>query len=423
MPDATSTLNQIGGALDALANVPMTMINDDRTFMEIWAWNMPAMNRHEFAALIRSPIEPLQRLHGVEINDQDYQDLLRVPTSIAFIQAQVMANLPGGNAFHVYIVVNSLVEKLTNLSKKYVGQSFDLDEIEDKHLLPPKLILELRRISSDIERAKSGVREADTKMQAISAAYDAATNLPSDMSALQSARDGYASMQSVLNDNISTSESARRACEESVVRIQKTEADAQMLLENTKGAFAASTTIGLGKEFYQKADDLAYQVRLLSAGLLVVLVTAGFITFMRINEIHDVIAIKPLSLDLVWANVIAMVASLAAPVWLAWLLTRQLGQRFRLGEDYAFKASVARAYAGYREEASRLKDEVLERKLFEVAIARLSEEPLRHVDRENESTPLKDLIGKIRLKRAPQTSHLGLLAALLEKELKSDSTP
>jgi hypothetical protein len=35
-------------------------------------------------------------------------------------------------------------------------------------------------------------------------------------------------------------------------------------------------------------------------------------------------------------------------------LTRQVGQLFKLAEDYAFKASISRAYEGYRKEANRM---------------------------------------------------------------------
>jgi hypothetical protein len=48
MADATGTLNEISGALDALANQVMGMIGEDRSFMEMWGWNMPGINRHEF---------------------------------------------------------------------------------------------------------------------------------------------------------------------------------------------------------------------------------------------------------------------------------------------------------------------------------------------------------------------------------------
>jgi hypothetical protein len=85
------------------------------------------------------------------------------------------------------------------------------------------------------------------------------------------------------------------------------------------------------------------------------------------------------------------VFTIGAPIWLAWVATRQISQRFRLAEDYAFKASVARAYEGYRREAARL-DPELEARLFASSLDRLEEAPLRFVATEEHSTPYQELL-------------------------------
>jgi hypothetical protein len=59
MPEAAALLNQIVGGLEGLASEPLRLIGEDRTFLEIWGWNAPAMNRHEFAAMIREPIKDI----------------------------------------------------------------------------------------------------------------------------------------------------------------------------------------------------------------------------------------------------------------------------------------------------------------------------------------------------------------------------
>ena len=53
MQDASLVWNQIVGGLEGLASDSIRLIGEDRTFMEMWGWNCPAMNRHEFAAMIR----------------------------------------------------------------------------------------------------------------------------------------------------------------------------------------------------------------------------------------------------------------------------------------------------------------------------------------------------------------------------------
>lgn len=93
------------------------------------------------------------------------------------------------------------------------------------------------------------------------------------------------------------------------------------------------------------------------------------------------------------------VVSLGAPLWFAWLSTKQIGQRFKLAEDYGFTASVAKAYEGYRKEAARI-DEKLEARLFESALTRIEEAPLRFVDGVSHGTPWHELADSSGFKEA-----------------------
>lgn len=83
-------------------------------------------------------------------------------------------------------------------------------------------------------------------------------------------------------------------------------------------------------------------------------------------------------------------------------LRKQIGQRFRLAEDYAFKATVAKAYEGYRKEAARHNDPELEKKLFTLALTRLEEPPLRLIEKATPGTPLQDIAGPFLGRRTPE---------------------
>jgi hypothetical protein len=86
-------------------------------------------------------------------------------------------------------------------------------------------------------------------------------------------------------------------------------------------------------------------------------------------------------------------------VWFAWLATKQIGQRFRISEDYAFKAAVSRAYEGYRREAVRI-DPELEAQLLRSALQRLDEQPLRLVEPTSYGSPWHELLASDSLKDA-----------------------
>lgn len=237
-------------------------------------------------------------------------------------------------------------------------------------------------------------------------------SLEVDLIKLNEARQSYYASQSTLIDYINQAESARNGTNDISINMLEIEKKAKLIIASAQAAGAAQTSIGLGKEFENRALSLQTNLKWLSVALVFVLVISGLISFFRLKEIHNVIDIKPLSLPLVWANVIAMFASLGPPVWLAWLITRQIGQRFRLAEDYNFKASVAKAYAGYREEAGRLNDVEFERRLFETTIRKIEEEPLRHIDKENESSPIHNLINKLRFRNVDTGAIISAISAM-----------
>lgn len=130
------------------------------------------------------------------------------------------------------------------------------------------------------------------------------------------------------------------------------------------------------------------------AGLIGSLAIGAWLGSHRISLIQSLIE-SDAPVSLVFVNLLLAVVSIAAPVWFAWIATKQIGHRFRLSEDYAFKASVARAYEGYRREAAK-PDESFAKRLFASALDRLEEPPLRFVEQETHGSPWHEL-----LKRRP----------------------
>ena len=102
-------------------------------------------------------------------------------------------------------------------------------------------------------------------------------------------------------------------------------------------------------------------------------------------------------------NLALSLLSVGAPVWFAWLLTKQIGQRFRFSEYYAFKASVSRAYEGFRREAARFDKEMGGVKLLSSALIRLDELPLRLVEAESHGSPWHEIASSNTVKQAVRT--------------------
>lgn len=391
MPEATALLNQIVGGLEGLANEPIRLIGEDRTFLEIWGWNAPAMNRHEFAAMIRSPIKDIQSVLLKNFEDADFQTLSRIPEQITYLQANTLPQLSGGNAFHVYVTISSFLRKLAAVIDKYRFPDIEWQEIEDKKLVPVNIQNELRQLRSQISGMTSQKKDLEGAIDRIIAAAAASKTLSADLDALQNAKENFLGTQRSATENQLAMETAKASAERVLNEIRKLEGDAEKLVANTQGAFAAATSTGLGKEFETRAKTLASEVKWLSTFLTLIIVIGAVVTYFRIEFIHQLMKRPPINMELIWANVVMTFASLAGPVWLAWLLTKQIGQRFRLSEDYGFKASVAKAYAGYRQEAARINDPEFEKRLYATALNRIDEPPLRYVENESDGSPWHNL--------------------------------
>jgi len=128
------------------------------------------------------------------------------------------------------------------------------------------------------------------------------------------------------------------------------------------------------------------------AGLISALAVGGYVGTGQLQTLTQLLT-QPggASGALIILNITLAVLSVGAPVWFAWLATKQVGQRFRLSEDYAFKASISRAYDGYSREAGRI-DPQLEAKLLHSALSRLDEQPLRLVEGASYGSPWHELL-------------------------------
>jgi hypothetical protein len=163
-----------------------------------------------------------------------------------------------------------------------------------------------------------------------------------------------------------------------------------------------TTSKGLAGAFDQRASQLNQSVGLWMLGLLAALAIGATIGGNRIESLTLAASMKDPLWGVIFMQVMLSVLSIGAPIWFAWLATKQIGQRFRLSEDYAFKASIAKAYEGYRREAARI-DPKFEASLFASALTRLDEAPLRLVEVGSHGSPMHELFSSRPFQNALKT--------------------
>ncbi|WP_339546811.1 hypothetical protein [Pseudomonas sp. RA_35y_Pfl2_P32] len=259
-----------------------------------------------------------------------------------------------------------------------------------------------RSMESKLAELKERSTLLDQMVSRIEAAHSAAEELPTDLHSLKEARAQIeALMRNATLDRDHVSE-ARNAAESAKDELAKLSESARDVLARCETAYASATSTGLAAAFSERSKALNNSVGLWVAGLVAALVAGSIFSFNRMDRIADLLSLPGDHSLILSVNLVLAGLSVSGAVWFAWLSTKQIGQRFRLSEDYAFKASISRAYEGYRREAARI-DKDLEKQLLSSALSRLDEQPLRLVESNSFGSPWHELLASELVKDAVKT--------------------
>ena len=387
----SDTLINACNALEALSASILGGSADDRTFLEWYGWNCPPMTRHELAALATNSASRLREMSPKQIEGELEAKLSLVPAKLQLVQANTLPQLYSGNATTAIPVIVTVIQWIDSFAAPYLPPIVDWQDISEQELMPKALLRRLRSVDTQITNLEGKSLDLAGYIDVIKDAHATAESLPTDLASLEEARSAVARITRDATKANTSAETSASEASESVKRIEAFEAEADALVKNCESAFSAATTKGLGEAFALRAKGLASSMWVWVGGLLVALATGAFLSHERISVIQALMRTAAPNISLIWTNVALALLSIAAPTWFAWLATKQIGQRFRLAEDYAFKASVAQAYAGYNREAARI-DPTFAARLFGLALDRIDEAPLRFVETENHGSPLHELI-------------------------------
>jgi hypothetical protein len=261
--------------------------------------------------------------------------------------------------------------------------------------IPLDLRKDAARANARLSTALQGIGQVDSKLTAINDAFEAATKLPATMEDLESAIKEIEALRNTAQESEKTAKEAADACSLSSEKLEKQAVEADEIMRRVNAAFRAATSHGLAHAFTKKAFHLNVSMYGWAVLLVLALGFAVVVGSTRFPEILKAASERTSTGAIEWGLLVVQIVlaalSLGAPVWLSWVATKQIGQRFRLAEDYAYKAALSAAYEGYRTEASDL-DPVLKAQLFSIALTRLDEIPLRLIEQDVAGSPLHELI-------------------------------
>jgi hypothetical protein len=356
-------------------------------------WSFPGLTKNEL-------IEEAQLLIDL-IADNDTDDISKNEAQVAdyerrleHLRAHTIPQIWGnsGQAVPAYIfTLNGL--------QRALKKALPTDD-------PTLVAAKSRKIQTQLRGLEARLNGLDPRTSTLAAmveriehAYTAADQLPADLEALDDARK---SINQKLNDSTAAKaqiDTLKENAAELEKQLSKHAEDAKSVLDQCETAYSAATSVGLAAAFDEKSKSLSKSMWLWVAGLLAALWAGNHFGSAQLHTLNDLSAQPNVSTGILVLNLLLSMLSIAAPIWFGWLATKQIGQRFRLAEDYAYKASISRAYEGFRREASRI-DKDLEAKLLESALSRLDELPLRYVETDNHGSPWHEFASSGLVKQA-----------------------
>ena len=220
----------------------------------------------------------------------------------------------------------------------------------EKNLIPRDLASRLRHVESRLKDLEPRSKEVGAKIADIENAHATAEQLPTDLEDLKERRAELIELiesARVLGEQIAAD--SRAVLEEKIeferyISTKKNDiseclSSASALLKQSEHALRGATEVGLSKSFDARKKSLSEAGLYWTVGLAISLTVAVMIGAERVGALKEVLS-GDKSAVVIIVNFLLALMGVAAPVWFAWLATKQIGTNFRLAEDYAFKSLI-----------------------------------------------------------------------------------
>lgn len=379
-----AVLAEIKKSLEKLIGQVQEAISNDEPFGNASGnWSFPGLTRSELIGEAQAIVDLIDCHGGDDVGDGEnhLHDYVR---RIQHLRQHTVGQLAGnaGQAVPAYLIT------LQGLNKA-LAAAIPADRRTDS--------TRLRKVSSQIRAMEARIKDLDPRTTSLNAmveriekANDAADQLPTDLESLSEARQKIARLADESAKGQAEITRLREESEAHNETLQNCAEEASSVLEKCEMAYSAATSLGLAAAFSERSNRLSRSMWVWVVGLIGALATGSIFGSAQLRNLSGLLMLPDASSSVIVLNLLLSMLSVGAPVWFAWLATKQIGQRFRLAEDYAFKASISRAYEGFRREAARV-DKDMEAKLLASALTRLDELPLRLVETVTHGSPWQEL--------------------------------
>lgn len=404
-------LNQLKEKLDNLHTTISAISFPQQDFIDVNNYQYPFLHSEDLVSFPKMLSEKIGKMTKFEPSEHDVE----IIDSIIYSLDKAQLNLNHLNHSNTNVsgpAIASYFVSMLYISTE-INELFSFEVLNNKELLPKKIINRLGLYQSNLQTIEEKSGDLDSKINVINEAYDAAESLPTTLKSLRETNEAINQLNELseknadsinerleqakldgkeLNDIKNTiAQLHKNVAKEANDYLAELKVEAQGYIDKCEEAFRTTTSKGLAGAFEDKARKLNASIRLWVAGLIAALGAGAVVGYTRLHALEAYLSNPNASGIKLTIQLILSILSVGAPLWFAWLATKQIGQRFRLAEDYEFKASVSKAYEGYRREAMQL-DSDFSQRLFGNALTRLEEPPLRFVEETAHSSPIMEML-------------------------------
>jgi hypothetical protein len=394
-------LEEAKDSIESLAESIKSISSDKRLFTVMYGWNCPPLSFQDLADMATDLVVLIDKHSTDNIDSEISKRIELIASRIESYKVQTMPQLTSGNnpaAASAYIA-------LIDWMRATLEPLFSWEALQDNKMLPTQLSRRLRSIQLEIEAIVPKKEELQQQIKNIHEAKEAAESLPIDLDSLREARVKIGKLSTDSAELFGKIDTYLKESASYIQILEQRAKDADNLVERSEEAYRITTSAGLAGAFHDRAKSLYTNMSLWVVGLLAALLVGGAIGTQRFQTLYaflDKASHSQMHWGVIWMEFIISIIGLAAPIWFAWLATKQIRQCFVMAEDYSFKASVAKAYEGYRKEAVRI-DSALEARLFSSALTRLEEPPLRLVGEDLHTSPWQEFFSSPAFHKALET--------------------
>lgn len=299
----------------------------------------------------------------------------------------------------------SLLREDNPVERSISNLRIDLESLVSDYKSLDSVLTDTSHLHKKLEEAKqsieflyNGAEELDSKVEVINKANEQAQDLPSLIKELDLGSQSIKDKIKVLTSLDTELESKKSSLYDDFKLVHSYEREAAELIKECKRSRNTAVSEGLASGFETKAKELQISINWWISGLVAALLLGMTFGYVRSEQLTEILKMD-LTFGQAFLHFIITVFSVGGPFWLAWLCTRQINKCFTLSEDYAYKATVTRAYTGFQDEAEKFADDTAQQ-IFHSAISRLDEMPLRLIHDKDHSSPLHELMNSEAIRKA-----------------------